>query len=115
MRRPISVDPVKERTRTSLDFVIALTTSRTSPVTTLITPSGNPARRASSASARAENGASFEGWTTQVHPAASAAAALRVIMAQGKFHGVIKTATPIGFRCTDIDAPERWDVTPSIF
>jgi hypothetical protein len=31
-----------------------------------------------------------------VHPAASAGAALRVIMAAGKFHGVMATVTPTG-------------------
>eukprot|EP00962_Isochrysis_galbana_P045169 scaffold17712_cov111-Isochrysis_galbana.AAC.2 len=31
-----------------------------------------------------------------VHPAASAGAALRVIMAEGKFQGVIAAATPTG-------------------
>ena len=37
-------------------------------------------------SARAENGVSSEGFRTTVHPAANAGAALRVIIALGKFH-----------------------------
>lgn len=41
-----------------------------------------------SARAREENGVSGGGLITAVHPAASAAASLRVIMAEGKFHGV---------------------------
>ena len=47
-----------------------------------------PARSASSASASAEYGVSLAGRTTIGQPAASAAAALRVIMAEGKFQGV---------------------------
>lgn len=38
--------------------------------------------------ARAENGVSGGGFTTAVHPAASAAPSFRVIIADGKFHGV---------------------------
>ena len=86
-----------------------------SPVTTLKTPAGKPARSASSASARAENGVSCEGWTSTVQPAASAAAALRVIMAQGKFHGVISAATPEGSRQTSTSASRRCEVTLSMF
>jgi len=41
-----------------------------------------------SARARAEKGVSGGGLITVVHPAARAAASLRVIMADGKFHGV---------------------------
>ena len=66
------------------------------PVTTLSTPVGMPARSASSASASAENGVCVAGLITTVQPAASAGAHLRVIMAFGKFHGVIAATTPIG-------------------
>lgn len=38
--------------------------------------------------ARAEKGVSGDGLTTAVQPAARAAPSLRVIMAEGKFHGV---------------------------
>ncbi len=55
-----------------------------------------PARSPSSASASAENGVDSAGLMTIVQPAASAAPALRVIMAFGKFHGVIAATTPIG-------------------
>jgi len=41
-----------------------------------------------SAKARAEKGVSGGGLITVVHPAAKAAPSLRVIMAEGKFHGV---------------------------
>jgi hypothetical protein len=55
-----------------------------------------PARCASSASASAESGVCEAGLITTVQPAASAGAALRVIIAAGKFHGVIIAQTPIG-------------------
>ena len=76
--------------------------SAAGPVTTLITPRGTPARPASSASARAENGVCDAGLSTTVQPAAIAGAALRVIIASGKFHGVIQAATPIGCLSTTI-------------
>src|SRR5258705_3873548 len=62
----------------------------------LITPFGKPARSASTASASAEKGVSSDGFSTMVHPAASAGATFRVIIALGKFHGVIAAQTPIG-------------------
>jgi hypothetical protein len=55
----------------------------------LSTPGGRPARCASSANANAESGVSFAGLITEVQPTASAGATLRVIIAIGKFHGVI--------------------------
>ena len=58
-------------------------------MTTLNTPAGTPARSASSASASAENGVCDAGFSTTVQPAASAGPALRVIIASGKFHGVM--------------------------
>ena len=60
------------------------------------TPAGMPARIASSAAASAVSGVSSAGLITTVQPAASAGATLRVIMASGKFHGVIAAHTPIG-------------------
>ena len=62
----------------------------------LMTPAGNPTRSASTASASAENGVSSDGLSTMVQPAASAGATLRVIIAFGKFHGVMAAQTPIG-------------------
>uniref|UniRef100_A0A224XX72 Uncharacterized protein n=1 Tax=Panstrongylus lignarius TaxID=156445 RepID=A0A224XX72_9HEMI len=55
-----------------------------------------PAISAHCASAIAVNGVSSAGLMTTVHPAANAAPALRVIIANGKFQGVIKDATPTG-------------------
>ena len=93
--------------------VKAPTISAASPVTTLKTPDEKPARSASSANARAENGVSEDGWATTVQPAASAAAALRVSIADGKFHGVTSAATPTGWRSTRISASARCEVTVS--
>ena len=54
------------------------------------------AESASFATASAQSGVSSAGLTTAVHPAASAGAILRVIIAIGKFHGVMAAMTPIG-------------------
>src|SRR6266516_3450987 len=64
------------------------------PVSTLKTPFGIPARSPSSAIASAEYGVAVAGFKTMVQPAASAGPDLRVIMALGKFHGVIAAHTP---------------------
>ncbi len=72
------------------------------PVITLSTPLGTPARSASSANASAENGVCVAGLITTVQPAASAGPALRVIIASGKFHGVMQATTPIGSLTTTI-------------
>ncbi len=71
-----------------------------SPVTTLKTPAGTPAWLASQANAKAEKGVSSEGFNTTVQPAASAGPTLRVIMAAGKFQGVMAATTPTGSRST---------------
>ncbi len=73
-------------------------TTSASPGTTLSTPAGTPARAASSASAVADSGVSAAGLTSMVQPAASAGAALRRIIAEGKFQGVIAAVTPTGWR-----------------
>ncbi|MNY30218.1 hypothetical protein D3C86_1643120 [compost metagenome] len=62
----------------------------------LNTPAGTPARSASSAAARAVSGVSSAGLMTTGQPAASAGATLRVIIASGKFHGVMAAHTPMG-------------------
>jgi hypothetical protein len=55
-------------------------------VITLNTPLGRPASSANCPSARAVRGVSSAGFTTHVHPAASAAPAFLVTIAIGKFH-----------------------------
>src|SRR5260221_13671387 len=93
---PIAVEPVKLTLRTVGFHVISLPISAGDPVTTEKTPFGTPAFSASDANASADSGVSLAGLTTIVHPAASAGPALRVIIAAGKFHGVIAAQTPIG-------------------
>src|SRR5258705_13748038 len=85
---PISVEPVNEILRTVGLEVSSAPISAAEPVTTLRTPAGTPARSASTASASAEKGGCDAGFTTGVHPAASAGPTLRVIIAIGKFRGV---------------------------
>jgi hypothetical protein len=78
------------------------------PVITLKTPAGTPARSASSASASAENGVCDAGFRTTAQPAAIAGPALRVIIASGKFHGVMQATTPIGSLITTMSLSAWW-------
>ena len=97
--RPTSVEPVKLRWRTTSLAHSTLPTAMLlapSAVSTLSTPAGMPARTASSAAASADSGVSSAGLMTTGQPAASAGATLRVIIAIGKFHGVMAAHTPIG-------------------
>ena len=68
--------------------------SSAAPVTIEKTPAGTPASSASAATASAESGVCSAGFSTIVHPAASAGADLRVTIAEGKFQGVIPAVTP---------------------
>eukprot|EP01022_Parablepharisma_sp_SALTPOND_P035027 TRINITY_DN93918_c0_g1_i1.p2 TRINITY_DN93918_c0_g1~~TRINITY_DN93918_c0_g1_i1.p2 ORF type:complete len:118 (-),score=17.86 TRINITY_DN93918_c0_g1_i1:39-392(-) len=95
--RPTSVEPVKVILRTSLWLVSTPPVARVElPVMTENTPAGMPARSASSPNASAVIGVWLAGLTTMEQPAASAGPALRVIIAAGKFQGVIAAQTPIG-------------------
>src|ERR1700739_1436927 len=76
------------------------------PVTQEKTPFGTPARSANSHRAKAENGVAVAGFNTIVQPAAKAGPALRVIIAAGKFHGVIAAHTPIGSLVTTMRLSE---------
>ena len=87
---PTSVEPVNEILRTVGFDVSSPPISAAEPVTTLSTPFGMPARSASTASASAENGVCDAGLATTVQPAASAGPTFRVIIAMGKFHGVMQ-------------------------
>ena len=102
---PTSVEPVKLSLRTLGESVIAVEMAPALPVITLKTPAGMPARSASSASASAEYGVALAGLTTMVQPAARAAPALRVIIEEGKFQGVIAAVTPMGCLITTICWP----------
>ena len=94
--RPTSVEPVNVTLRTIGFDSSSSPMTFAGPQTTLNTPGGMPARSASSASASADSGVWLAGLSTIVQPAASAGAALRGIIAIGKFQGVIAAQTPIG-------------------
>src|SRR6267154_1759050 len=99
---PISVEPVKVSLRTIGFEVISPPISVAPPVTQEKTPFGTPARSASSQSAKAEKGVAVAGFNTIVQPAARAGPHFLVIIAAGKFHGVIAAHTPIGSLVTTI-------------
>src|SRR3978361_1211109 len=102
-RRPPSVEPVNDSLRTRGSSSIAPTTAPALRVVRqLTTPGGTPASSSSATIASAVSGVSVAGLRTTVQPAASAGPILRVAMAAGKFHGVTRTATPIGCRSTRI-------------
>ena len=63
---------------------------------TFSTPPGSPASSRICASASIDSGVSFAGLTTIVQPAAIAGPILRVPIASGKFHGVMRTHGPTG-------------------
>ncbi len=65
-------------------------------MTIFTTPSGKPALWNSSISASADKGVDFAGFKITVHPAAIAGEILRMIILEGKFHGVMAPTTPIG-------------------
>ena len=92
---PTSVEPVNEIFRTVGFDVSSPPTSAAAPVTTFRTPFGMPARSPSTASASAEKGVCDAGLATTVQPAASAGPTFLVIIAMGKFHGVMQPTTPI--------------------
>ena len=85
---------MKEILRTAGLPVSSAPISAGMPVTMLMTPAGMPARSARTPSASAEKGVSSDGLITTVQPAASAGATLRVIIAFGKFQGVMIAADP---------------------
>ena len=66
------------------------------PLIILKTPLGNPAFIASSPNFKAVSGVNSDGLRITEQPAAIAAETFLVTMANGKFHGVIATTTPIG-------------------
>ncbi len=94
---PTSVEPVKDSLRTRSSSMMAVVMSgASSPTTTDSTPLGSPASSKTVASSRAVSGVSSEGLITMLQPAASAGANLRVIIAAGKFQGVMAAVTPTG-------------------
>src|SRR5690606_37428801 len=91
-----AVEPVNVNLRTRESVVSTSPIACGSPVRTLKTPGGKPASLARCTSASAENGVNSDGFNTTVQPTANAGATFRVIIAAGKFHGVIAATTPTG-------------------
>ncbi|MNL37080.1 hypothetical protein D3C87_1592010 [compost metagenome] len=93
--RPTSVEPVKAILSIPSWSTISLPASP-SPVSTLRTPGGSPASRASSAKASAVRGVNSAGLRTTVLPAARAGAIFQASISSGKFQGMICPTTPTG-------------------
>src|SRR5688500_7319326 len=98
MSRPTWVEPVNEITETFGFLSLGSPTSLPPPVTTLNTPFGSPASSNASASMTTDNGVSDAGLITTVLPQIRAAIPFHAGMAMGKFHGVMRPATPRGIR-----------------
>ncbi len=93
---PDGVEPVNDTLstpgcRTSARPVVAPV-----PVTTLITPSGNPASAVRRISSSADAVVCSAVFTTTVQPAARAGATFIVKIISGPFHGTIAATTPTG-------------------
>src|SRR5271165_7069539 len=93
---PARVDPVKETIATSGCVAIAEPTVGPSPFSKLKTPAGTPASCRICAKRYADTGAISLGFSTIVHPAASAGATLQTTWFMGQFQGVISPHTPMG-------------------
>ena len=96
--RPTAVEPVKETRRTSGAAISGSPTPAPLPVTRFTTPGGTPASCSSRTKFQQLRGVSLAGLITTVSPHTSAGRIFHDGIAIGKFHGVIKAATPTGIR-----------------
>ncbi len=78
---------------------------------TFTTPAGRPTSSRSCTNAIVVSGVRAGGLITTVQPAASAGAILRVAIASGKFHGVMKNDGPTA-RCETIMRPVPSGLSP---
>ena len=101
----VSGEPVNEIRRTPGCRVSAAPASSPIPWTTLKTPAGKSASATRSQRSEHESGDHSAGFSTTVHPAASAGAVFQVESMNGAFHGVITTAGPLGIRTTRLRVP----------
>ena len=74
----------------------------------LTTPGGAPASSIVRRTSAAVSGVALAGLTMLVQPAAIAGPSLRVIIAAGKFQGVIAATTPTGWRSTSTRFRGSW-------
>gem|GEM_PF-1935510 len=103
--RPTGVEPVNDSLRRRGSRMMGSDTAfDVDVVITLTTPAGTPTSSSSFTKCKVVSGVSEAGFTTTVHPAASAGAIFRVAIASGKFHGVMKKHGPTG-RCVTIIRP----------
>jgi hypothetical protein len=112
-RVPARLEPVNDTMSTPGCAAIASPTVGPSPGTMLNTPAGTPAACIVSAHRMALNGASSDGFSTMVQPAARAGATLQTIWLTGQFHGVIRPHTPIGSRAIRVLPIGRSKAKPS--
>ena len=96
--RPTSSDPVNETAATSGCWTRAAPASSPKPWTRFSTPGGRPTSSKISTRIVASRGVSSAGLKTAVHPHTRAGAIFQRGMAMGKFHGVMRAATPAGWR-----------------
>ncbi len=92
------MDPVKLTTSTSGDSTSGAPASFPKPCTTLNTPAGSPASRASRAKAQAVAGASSDGFSTAALPQSRAGNAFQATLAIGVLAAMMSPATPSGWR-----------------
>ena len=112
--RPTSVEPVNERLRRRGSWsILEIDAPTFSGKIIFITPFGTPARSMMSTIASAVRGVSLAGFKIIVQPAAIAGPILRVAIAAGKFHGVIRSETPIGWWVTRIRLSPLGDLRKS--
>jgi hypothetical protein len=96
MARAVSGEPVKLMRSTPGCATSAAPVRSPTPWTMLRTPGGTPTSSAISPSSERLNGAHSGGFTTTVHPAASAGPIFHVPSISGAFHGTTSAATPDG-------------------
>ncbi len=121
-RLPTSVDPVNAILLTPGCEASAAPAVGPRPVTTFTTPGGIPASSTSSPKRNALRGVSSAGFSTTVHPAASAGPIFQAAISSGKFQGMIAPTTPTGslrvnariFAC-GMKGTDTSCVVPSIF
>ena len=94
IRMPARVEPVNDTTSISGCEDRIVPTPGPSPLTMLKTPAGTPASCMISAKRMLDIGAISDGFSTIVHPAASAAPTFSTTWFIGQFQGVIRPATP---------------------
>src|SRR3989304_10234054 len=95
---PTAVEPVKETNFTSGCFIRGIPTPAPEPNRILTTPLGIPASSQALIKFKAESGVSAAGLNTTVLPQIKAGISFQDGMAMGKFQGVIKAQTPMGWR-----------------